>query len=57
LQTVFSGAAITLRCLGREDLLRSKLSALCDRGIDLGDCVALAPTAGELRTIAPWLEN
>jgi hypothetical protein len=57
LQTVFSGAAIELRCLGREDLLRSKLFALCDRGFDLGDCLALAPAAGELRAILPWLEQ
>lgn len=57
LQTVFTGAALELRCLGREDLLRSKLFALCDRGIDLRDCVALAPTARELRAIRPWLET
>jgi hypothetical protein len=43
LQTVFAGTAIHLRCLGREDLLCAKLFALCDRGIDLGDCLALAP--------------
>ncbi|HET7506236.1 MAG TPA: DUF6036 family nucleotidyltransferase [Kofleriaceae bacterium] len=41
LQLVFTGSAIELRCLGREDLLRSKLFALCDRGFDLGDCLAL----------------
>jgi hypothetical protein len=56
LQSVFTGSAIELRCLGREDLLRSKLFALCDRGLDLGDCLALAPSADELRTILPWLE-
>jgi hypothetical protein len=57
LQPAYSGAAIQLRCLGREDLLRSKLFALCDRGFDLGDCLALAPTAEELRAILPWLEQ
>ena len=56
LQPAFTGAAIELRSLGREDLLRSKLFALCDRAIDLGDCVALAPTAEELRTLLPWIE-
>ncbi|HEY2900258.1 MAG TPA: DUF6036 family nucleotidyltransferase [Polyangia bacterium] len=56
LRPVFSGTAIQLRCLGREDLLRSKLFALCDRGIDIGDCLALAPTRDELRTIGPWVE-
>jgi hypothetical protein len=57
LQLVFSGSSIVLRCLGREDLLRSKLFALCDRGLDLGDCLALAPTADELRAVLPWLEQ
>jgi hypothetical protein len=57
LQTVFSGQALLLRCLGREDLIRSKLFALCDRGIDLADCIALAPTPDELATILPWLEQ
>jgi hypothetical protein len=57
LQPAFSGTAIQLRCLGRDDLLRSKLFALCDRGFDLGDCLALAPTVEELRAILPWLEQ
>jgi hypothetical protein len=56
LQTVFSGTSIELRCLGRDDLLRSKLFALCDRGFDLGDCLALAPSADELHALSPWLE-
>ena len=41
LQPLFSGAALELRALGRSDLLRTKLFALCDRGLDLGDCLAL----------------
>lgn len=56
LQPLFTGAAIELRSLGRDDLLRSKLFALCDRAIDLGDCLALAPTADGLRGLLPWLE-
>ena len=56
-QLVFAGPAVTLRTLGRLDLLRSKLFALCDRGTDLGDCLALRPTAAELDEIAPWLEQ
>ncbi|MDD5306950.1 MAG: DUF6036 family nucleotidyltransferase [Deltaproteobacteria bacterium] len=56
LQLAYEGDAITLRCLGRLDLLRSKLFALCDRGIDLADCLALAPKPAELVEIAPWLE-
>ena len=56
-QTVFIGVAIQLRCLGREDLLCTKLFALCDRGLDLADCLALAPTAGELASLLPWIEK
>jgi hypothetical protein len=57
LQTVFTGQAIVLRSLGREDLLRAKVFALCDRGIDMSDCLALAPTTAELAAILPWLEQ
>lgn len=52
---VFRGEAILLRCLGRLDLLRSKVFSLCDRATDLLDCVALAPTAAELSELQPWL--
>ena len=38
-------------------MLRSKLFALCDRGIDLADCIALAPTIGELAALRPWLDR
>lgn len=54
-QAVFTGKALTLQSLGRIDLLRSKPFALCDRGLDLPDCIALAPTPGELKDILPWL--
>jgi hypothetical protein len=57
LQTVFTGQATRLRSLGREDLLCAKVFALCDRGIDLGDCVALAPSEAELAKLLPWLEQ
>jgi hypothetical protein len=56
-QRIFDGHALTLPALGRIDFLMSKLFALCDRGIDLSDCIALAPTSGELREILPWLER
>lgn len=55
LQLVFEGEAMTLHCLGRIDLLRSKLFALCDRGLDLRDCLALAPTPPELAGIEGWV--
>ena len=57
LQPTYRGKAITLHCLGRIDLLMSKLFALCDRGIDLQDCVALSPTSAELEEVLPWLEQ
>jgi hypothetical protein len=57
IQPLFSGRSIQLRCPHRSDFLCAKLFALCDRGIDLGDCIALAPTSGELATVLPWLER
>ena len=57
LQLVFEGAAIKLQTLGRSDLLKSKLFGVCDRGLDVGDCLALAPSAEELREARPWLER
>ena len=56
IQPASAGEALTLHTLGRLDLLRSKLFALCDRGVDLADCVALGPTADEIEMIRPWLE-
>jgi hypothetical protein len=46
-----------LSTLGRPDLLKSKLFALCESGTDLSDCIALAPTPGELAEALPWLEE
>lgn len=56
-QRIFDGQALVLSTLGRSDLLKSKLFGLCDRGTDLPDCIALAPTAEELAECAPWLER
>ena len=57
LQSAFAGASLTLMTLGRADLLKTKLFALCDRGTDLKDCVALAPTVEELEAAEPWLSE
>ncbi|MDH5676327.1 MAG: DUF6036 family nucleotidyltransferase [Myxococcales bacterium] len=54
---LYSGEAIVLRTLGREDLLRSKLFALVDRNIDQPDCVALKPARQELHALLPWLDD
>jgi len=52
---VFSGAALKLTTLGRGDLLKSKLFALCDRGTDMLDCIALAPSLDELDKAERWV--
>jgi hypothetical protein len=57
LRDAFTGVALYLRCLGRQDLLCAKLFALCDRGIDLADCIALAPNQAELNAVLVWLET
>ena len=54
-RVAFSGASPTLTTRGRADLLKTKLFALCDRGTDLADCIAMAPTAAELGEAEPWL--
>jgi hypothetical protein len=41
LRPVFAGRAIELSSLGHLDLLKTKPFALCDRGTDLSDCVAM----------------
>ncbi len=55
LQIIHQGKVIRLWSLGRHELLLVKLWALCDRGLDLGDCVALAPSVGELTQAEPWI--
>lgn len=55
-QRIFEGQVLVLSTLGRPDLLKSKLFALCDRGTDLPDVIALAPSAEELAECMPWLE-
>ncbi len=55
-ELAFEGRALRLQALGRIDMLRSKLFALCDRGIDLPDCIALAPNQEELNFVTPWVE-
>ncbi len=57
LQPAFKGESIILQALGRSDLLKTKLFAYCDRGTDLGDCLALAPTASELMRARAWLQK
>lgn len=55
LRWAYHGRALRLQTLGRQDLLCTKLVALIDRGTDYLDCVALAPTAEELRAAWPFV--
>jgi hypothetical protein len=50
------GRALSLWTLGRADLLKTKLFAHCDRGSDRLDCLALRPSAQELREAMPWVQ-
>lgn len=55
LQLIHQGEAIRLWTLGRPELLLSKLFALCDRGLDLSDCLALKPDTEELVQAKAWI--
>ena len=48
---------LIVRALDRGDLLKLKTYALCKRGKDLSDCVALQPTPEELEDTRNWLTN
>ena len=54
---LFEGKAIRFFTLGREELLKSKLFAYCDRGDDLNDCIALKPTIRELNDAYDWVAS
>jgi hypothetical protein len=55
LAPLYTGRALVLQTLGRGDLLRTKLFALCDRLEDWADCIALAPAAEELDGCLSWV--
>lgn len=57
LQLAFKGKALTLYTLERQDLLKTKLTALCDRGIDKPDCIAMNPTKEELKNALAWVKE
>lgn len=52
---IYQDQMISLQTLGYEDLLKTKLFALCDRGTDLADCIALQPTVNQVRDAEEWL--
>jgi len=55
LRPIFQGNALRLWSLGRTELILAKLWALCDRGLDLGDCLALQPSPEELVQAEAWI--
>lgn len=57
LQIAFQGKALVLHTLGRKDLLCTKLFALCDRGTDLADCIALNPALNEIEEVIFWVHE
>jgi hypothetical protein len=54
---LFAGDGLELTTLGRSDFLCTKLFALCDRGTDFQDCLALKPTKEELISCLEWVRN
>jgi len=56
--SIFKGRALTLSTLGRIDLLRSKLWALCDRREqDREDLLSMRPSSEELNKCLPWVQD
>lgn len=55
LQCVYAGRSVRFWALGRPELLLTKLWALCDRALDLGDCLALQPGPDELSHAEAWI--
>lgn len=56
-QAAFQGKSLELVTLSRADLLKTKLFALCDRGTDLADCIAMMPSVTELEEAEPWVSQ
>jgi hypothetical protein len=57
LQVVYKGQSLEIYTLDRINLLRTKLAALCDRGSDLEDVLAMKPTKKELDEAKDWVKQ
>ncbi len=58
LQPLYQGQALHLQALGRDDLLKSKLFAYCDRTTpDFEDLQNLKPTVDELKNSISWVKD
>lgn len=57
-QPLYHGRALFLQVLGRDDLLKSKLFAYCDRTTpEFEDLRNLKPTVDELKTAINWVKE
>ena len=55
-EVIFKGTNLTVRALGRKDLIATKLQGLCDRDeVDLNDLVMMKPIVQEIESLRPWL--
>lgn len=54
---VFDGSHLTVKSLGRQDLIGTKLLGACDRGDDVSDLVRLPVTKDELKIAKEWVLN
>jgi hypothetical protein len=55
LELIFKGQALTIRALGRIDMIATKIYAFCDREDDYQDVLKLKPTAKELESVFEWV--
>lgn len=55
-QSLYTGKSLQLSTLGRIDLIRSKLWAMCDRMRDIDDLVALQPDDPEIELAVAWVK-
>lgn len=57
-QLLYRGPALRLQVLGRDDLLKSKLFAYCDRTTpDFEDLQNLKPTVNEMKNAINWVKE
>lgn len=54
-QNLFTGSHLSVKSIGRRDLIYSKLYATADRMSDMGDLVKLRPSEQELSEAKQWL--
>ena len=52
---IFSGQALKVFCLSRQELLNTKLWAACDRIDDVPDILAMSPSEDELAVARQWV--